>query len=157
MRNRIADIPIVYGARAGNWHWAGYSILERTDFPDILNPISNAKTFRILQTWASSTITRSPELEPHGRLQRHVGQGRFSDPTFENWKTIVNALTRFKGRIVLILDKRVTEFGEGSDLIESLDNEAIKLVEEFDNISYVDVSDIGNVSLDLCEPGNAVN
>lgn len=131
--------------------------LESDNLLDILNPISTAKTFRILQAWASSSIKQDSEVKLHGRLQRHVGQGRFHDPTFENWKTIVNALTIFEGRIVLTIDKRVTDFGEGSDLIENLNNEVIKLADEADNVSYIDISDIENVSLDLCKPNNVVN
>lgn len=122
------------------------TMLTRDRVTDYLNPLATKRTFEVLRQWAQAAQGADPAAEPHGRLPRHVGQARFSDPTFENWTALTEMMRNFNGRTILVIDDRETDFGMGSDLVDTLDQQVAELVAAVPNVALMTLDDFIDLS-----------
>ena len=82
-------------------------------------PERAAMTYDVIQRWMKVPDDGGDFRSlPANRVSAHVGQARFADPTLENFGMIRTALP--PENVVFVIDDRVTDWGRGSDLVETL-------------------------------------
>jgi hypothetical protein len=107
--------------------------------------------FNIFDEW-SVTNQDMPAIEADaGRIARHVGQTRFSDPTHQNWDRGLSRIDRHRYPVILVLDTRGTDWGDGSDLVAVTRQKLDEISTEHSHVSWVELDKLADVPITGCE------
>lgn len=114
-----------------------------------LEPERAAMTYDVIQRWMkiSEEVGDFRSL-PTGRVAAHVGQARFADPTRENYRAIRKALPQ--ENILFVMDTRVTDWGNDSDLVESLPGVLSETEAEEPNVTWVPLEGVAQLPALSC-------